>query len=234
VSLIAVMSVFEEEDLMERAVLSLRRGGVRAIHVFDGAWDGFAGRDEEYDEGWSMDGTMEVAGRLHCASHFPSGMWESQEAKRTYMFHHCDARGGDHVLVFDADEELEGAFSKLLPGKHHNLMVRCVGPNDMPGVRGEWPNGDYAPYYKPEVRVFAYDPELRCVFPGRYRDSRGHIRPYSDAGGTSALPVAEGVSFLHHGNDRTPERRAAKLAYYEREHPKRRERQAAAWREDPW
>lgn len=228
--IIAVMCVFEEEALLERAVRSLQKGGVDEVHVFDGAWDGFGGDDE----GWSMDGTMEIAASLGCHTHFPDRMWDSQEQKRTAMFHACGAAEGDHVLVFDADEELEGRFGELRPGQHHNMMVRCVGPNDMPGVRGEWPNGDYAPYYKPELRVFAYDGELACLWPGRYRDARGHISAYTGNAGTSALPIVRGASFLHHGNDRSEERRAAKLAYYEREHPRRRQRQQEMWRAQPW
>lgn len=225
---IAVMSVYEEEELLARAIRSLRAGGVERTVCFDGAWEGFGEHPQ------STDRTREVALAEGAALAHADGYWESQQAKRTHMFHHCGARPGDHVLVFDADEELEGVFPTLLRGQHYNLMVKCVGPNDMPGVRGEWPNGDYYPDYKPEVRVFAYDEELRCVFPGRYKDALGHVRAYRAGSADPALPVLEGVSFLHHGNDRSAERKAAKLSYYAREHPRRRELQAAMWRDDPW
>lgn len=229
--LIAVVSVYNEQALIVRAVTSLFAGGVDSVHVFDGAWGGFGGAD---GTGASDDDTMPLAGALGCVLHHPEEMWPSQEAKRTRMFHEVEASDDDHVLVFDADEELEGAFPPLVAGQHYNLMVRCVGPNDMPGVRGEWPNGDYYAGYKPEVRVFAYDDKLHCKWPGGYWDWAGRIEPYANAKGDPLLPVVDGVSFLHHGNDRSALRKEQKLAFYESEHPRRRQRQKEVYAVEPW
>jgi glycosyltransferase involved in cell wall biosynthesis len=225
--LIAVMSVFEEEELLPRAIKSLQAGGVDRIEVFDGAWKNFG-------DGASQDRTLELAQELGCVVHEVTQPWESQEAKRTDMFHLCGAQYGDHVLVFDADEELEGVFPALEVGEHYNMMVKCVGPNDMPSVRGEWPNGDYYADYKPELRVFAYSKHLHCKWPGGYWDFFGRIEPYADYKGSPALPVVQGATFLHHGNDRSPERIEKKLEFYHREHPKRQARQKAEWKENPW
>src|SRR5215471_15253756 len=213
--IVAVMSVYEEHALLTRAVRSLQDGGISDIHVFDGAWGDFSG-DREC--GASRDGTVSLAEELGCRIHTRYRPWESQEAKRTAMFHACGAHNGDHVLVFDADEEFEGTLAPedLEPFAHHCLMVRCVVPNDMPGIRSEWPEGDYYAGYKPELRIFAWMPELRCAWPGGYWDRFGRIEPYVGEGvdTASALPMPFGASFLHHGNDRTPERQARKVDYY--------------------
>ncbi len=220
--LIAVMSVYEEEMLLGRAIDSLRAGGVERIHVFDGAWSDF---DEDNALGLSRDATAQVAIERACVWHEPERKWESQEEKRTVMFHQCGATVDDHVLVFDADEELEGSFTPLARGQHYNLMVKCVGPNDLPGIRGEWPNGDYYPDYKPELRVFAWSEYLVCRWPGGYFDGPERIEAYANYAGAPLLPVVGGVSFLHHGNDRSEERRLQKIAFYEKEHPRRAKRQ---------
>jgi hypothetical protein len=246
-ALIAVMSVYEEEGLIERAVKSLWDGGVDAIHVFDGAWMHFGA-------GPSTDRTRAIADDLGCRVHLPPtdrraaysaarlagdttvvyGPWENQETKRTAMFKLCGATWGDHVLVFDADEELEGKFDRdaLLEGQHYNLMVRCVGPNDLPGIRGVWPRGDYCADYKPELRLFAWSDALHCKWPGGYWDFHGKIEPYATSKGDSALPVVEGVSFLHHGNDRTDERKQKKIDFYNVEHPRRKAIQSEYWRKE--
>ena len=223
--LICVMAVFEEEDLLPGALASLVDSGVDRVYVFDGAWTGFG-------DGISRDRTREIAGEY--GAHVSAGCWSSQEAKRTAMFWLCGAGDGDHVFVFDADERLEGRFPDLDSEQHYNVLVKCVGPNDLPGVRGEWPCGDYFPDWKPELRVFAYSRSLECRWPGGYWDAGGRIEPYADPSGAPRLPVLDGVRFTHHGAERSPERIARKLAYYRREHPRRAERQARAWEEAPW
>lgn len=214
-ALICVMSVYEEEDLILRALNSLHDSGVDAVHVFDGAW-------RDFGEGPSRDATVMLAGEWGATVWQVETPWESQEAKRTFMFHNCGATSDDHIFVFDADEELEGRFPTL-PHQHHNVMVKCVGPNDLPGIRGEWPNGDYAPFYKPELRVFAYHQSLECRWPGGYWSDDKRIQAYD--GSRSALPEVHGVSFLHHGNDRSAARKRHKREFYALEHPRRAERQ---------
>lgn len=227
---ITVMSVYEEEDLLPRALESLLAADAGPIHVFDGAWRGF----EDGGDGRSKDRTVEIAKDYGCVVHERFRPWESQEAKRTHMFQACGAHVGDHIFVLDADEEVEGSFAdeQLDVGQHYNAMVKCVGPNDMPGIRGEWPHGDYFPDWKPEIRVFAWDQVLHCKWPGGYWDQFGRIEPYLGVG--SALPILSSVRFLHHGNDRTPERIERKIAFYEREHPRRVAIQQDEWNRNPW
>ena len=221
-SVIAVMSVYDEEALIARAIDSLWAIGVDFIHVFDGAWEGFG-------PGPSQDRTMEIAERLGCVAHWRGKPWPSQEAKRTAMFRQCGAQDGDFVLVADADEVWEGRLPEQGEASHMNVMVRCVGGNDLPGIRGEWPAGDYSTDYKPELRCFYWNDTLECAWPGGYLDHDSFIEPYHDLAdwpitGPSRLPVLEGVRFDHHGAARSPERIAQKTAYYQAEHPKR-----AAW-----
>lgn len=226
-SVIAVLAVYNEEALIGQAVESLRGIGVDQVVVFDGAWEGFG-------DGNSTDGTAVIAVDLVGADNviMRNGPWPSQEAKRTAMFRHCGARDGDYILVADADEVWEGTLPDEAPAGHMNVMVRCVGENDLPGIRGTWPHGDYCPDWKPELRCFFWNPTLECAWPGGYLDGDSFIQPYNDlhlweTKGASALPVLDGVRFEHHGNSRSPERIAQKIAYYEREHPKRRAWQAA-------
>ena len=227
-ALTCVMCVYEEEDLLPGALRSLEASGVDRVAVYDGAWEGFG-------DGPSGDRTVAIAREWGADPVFEvDAPWRSQEEKRTTMFRTCGAVEGDHVFVFDADERLEGTFPALRPGQHYNVAVKCVGPNDMPGIRGEWPRGDYAPYYKPEIRIFAWHPDLHCLWPGGYWIGEQRIEPYKNAQGDPLLPVAANVSFLHLGNRRDPERIARKIAYYREEHPKRQTRVNEAWRRRPW
>lgn len=224
-AVIAVMAVYNEEALIGQAVESLQRIGVDRVVVFDGAWEGFG-------DGPSTDRTCDVALDLDCTVIAGPRPWPSQEAKRTAMFRQSGAKRGDYVIVADADEVWEGILPDEAPAGHMNVMVRCVGENDLPGIRGTWPNGDYCPDWKPELRCFFWNPSLECAWPGGYLDGDNFIQPYNDlhvweTKGPSALPVLDGVRFEHHGNSRSPERIAQKIAYYEREHPKRRAWQAA-------
>lgn len=215
---ICVMCVYNEEKLLPRALKSLEGSGVGRIVVFDGAWQGFG-------DGPSTDRTVEIAREAGCEVWEVDEPWESQEYKRTFMFHNCGAQQGDYIFVFDADEELEGKFTALVMQEHHNIQVKCVGENDLPGIRGIWPAGDYAPYYKPELRIFSHRPNLHCLWPGGYWVGNLKIKAYTGIC-DSRLPIAPTVSLLHHGNDREPERKQQKIDYYEVEHPKRVERQS--------
>jgi glycosyltransferase involved in cell wall biosynthesis len=233
--LCVVMAVYNEELLLPGALQSLDAAGVSMsdVLVFDGAWDRFdelmvdqseepvmrIGRGSTDETAWVVE---KFAARWLPV---PSVGWESQEAKRTAMFLQAVAEGYTHAFVMDADERVEGRFPAELPDGHANVMVKCVGPNDLPGIRGEWPHGDYYPDYKPELRLFKLSPALHCKWPGGYWDEQGQVQPYADARGTSALPVLDGVSFTHHGGERSPERLAEKIRYYEQEHPQRAERQ---------
>jgi hypothetical protein len=222
VSLIVVIAAFEEEALLPGALASLETAGVDRVELYDGSWGTFS------DHPLSQDRTVEIARAWGCHIYQPdTPPWHSQEVKRTTMFHLGPRADGDHVFVMDCDERVEGCFPRPLPDGHANVMVACVGPNDMPGIRGEWPRGDFSNEYKPEIRLFRWSPALQCLWPGGYADERGRIHPYRNAQGDSALPVLRGVSFTHHGAERSPERIEQKIAYYHDEHPKRLERQRA-------
>lgn len=221
-NLSVVMSVFEEEELLPRALASLSKVGIAPgqVVVFDGAWAG--GKDGEHvfanSEGPSKDSTMQIAKEWGACCVEVEHPWQSQEDKRTAMFRAAHS-WATHIFVMDADEELEGSFPHDFPDDHCNIMVRCVGPNDLPGIRGVWPHGDYCADYKPELRLFKRFPDLECVYPGGYIAARKWIEAYD--GIESALPILDGVTMLHHGNDRSDDRKAQKIAYYKEEHPER-------------
>lgn len=227
------MAVWNEEALLPDALESLNAAGVQMhnVLVFDGAWKGF-GQKPGGRSPHSTDRTEAVvfgAGAYWLPSP-PSG-WESQEEKRNAMFSYA-YQDYDVAFVMDADERLEGRFPDRLLDGHANVMVKCVGENDLPGIRGEWPRGDYYADWKPELRLFRLSSELHCKWPGGYWDADGKIEPYADYAGTPALPVLDGVRFTHHGADRSPDRIEQKIAYYHAEHPERAQRQRAQWLAD--
>jgi glycosyltransferase involved in cell wall biosynthesis len=238
VSLVAIIPVYNEEAVIGDCIESLLVAGILSIFCLDGAWRGghrgehvFAGAKEPQ----SSDATREVVEAAGAVFVPCSGFWPSQEAKRTALFFCGDAAEGDHLLVLDADERCVGRFEEALePGEPYNVLSRCIGPNDLPGIRGQWPSGDYSPDYIPCNHVFPYDRSLECLYPGGYLLRGEMIRPYLGPEGESALPVLASIRKDHYGNLRTPEQKAAKKAYYMAEHPQRQAWQEAiekAWAE---
>lgn len=224
-NVIVVMAVYEEERMLPGALESLRGKNLGGVHVFDGAWRDFG--DGHYQSQDATRGIVEAYGGVW---HPAEGFWSSQEEKRTAMFHEVGASQWDYIFVFDADERLEGDFTHHLDQAAYSVMNRCVGGNDMPGIRTEWPNGDYSEQYIPAIRVFRYHASLKCLWPGAYERNGRLIEVYRPdkrayGGYASRIPVVRGVAFTHHGADRDDEKMRQKLAYYTVEHP-RRERRA--------
>lgn len=229
-ALLCVVAAYNEERLLADCVRSALVVSVDEVHVFDGAWR--AGRDGPAFGGArkaaSTDRTADVARDAGAVFHERRGLWAHQGEKRTAMFHSCGAGPGDHVFVLDADERAAGRFPDELPDQAVNVLLRSVGPNDLPGVRSNWPKGDYCPTDRPCLRVFAWRPDLSCIAPGHYIADGARIDPYD--GRASRLPLVETVRVEHHANLRDEERLAWKRAYYAVDHPARRGRIAAGLR----
>lgn len=219
-----LVSAYNEADLIGPCIDALAEAGIerQQVHVFDGAWttsDGLAPFDGA--DGPSTDDTMRVALDAGAQVYDHDGLWASQPAKRTAMFHLVGARRGDQLLVIDADERLRGQLRHPLPQQSHAMVAKFdVGLNDLPGIRGVWPHGDWSPDAAyPQLRLFQWRRQLRCVRPGWYETSPGRRIPTYDGAGRPALPVLKGVWFEHEPGARPPERIAAKAAYYRLEHP---------------
>lgn len=254
--LAASLCVFNEQELIGRAIRSLGPLGVDELHLFDGPWRG--GKDGAHvfdgaDHGASTDHTRgeaytaATAIGVQLVIHGSQEPWASQESKRTAAFQDVGLAHGDYVLVMDADEtvtvdaqdtepdEIDGTVPDLREWLEHveppraaHVQMKCVGANDMPGIRGEWPAGDYSPFFKPELRLFRWTDDLECVWPGGYWSQGGMIDSYrTEMGRVEPVQPVAPLWMLHHGNDRTQERRDAKLAYYAAEHPERERWQRA-------
>lgn len=232
---IAVIAVFEEEQMLPGALESFQHGsGVDEIHVFDGAWKGFS--DDRFASADDTEAIVKCYSLAHRAPvpavwHPATELWPGQELKRTAMFHSVRATHEDYILIFDADERFEGKMPPL-DEPLYSLMNRCVGGNDLPGVRGTWPAGDYSEEYIPAIRLFRWNPTLRCLWPGGYEVGGELITVYTESksahgGWTSILPIIQGASFTHHGAERNEIKMEQKKAYYTREHPERTKRQNA-------
>ncbi len=112
---VCLMSVFNEEDLLEESVSSVAPHVDRVL-IFDGPFleyptSGiFAGGVEV-----SCDATRELVHVLHAehgnVSYVPAGRM-TQDAKRSFMFSFLDE--GDLAFVLDGDEIVYGDFSKGL------------------------------------------------------------------------------------------------------------------------
>lgn len=232
-ALLCVVAAYNEERLLADCVRSALAAGVDECHVFDGAWragdsgPAFAGASSAP----STDDTAGVAERAGAIVHPPLGLWENQGAKRTAMFHGAGAGPGDHLFVLDADERVTGRFPDELPDEPVNVLLRSVGPNDLPGIRADWPDGDYSLEPRPCLRVFAWRPDLACIDPGHYIADGERIDPYH--GRRSILWLARSVCVEHHANLRDRERLAQKRDYYRVDHPARPARLAARLGELP-
>lgn len=208
-----------EAAIIAGAVGSARRSGADEVHVFDGGFGRFG-------DGPSTDATLLHAhaegAQIHRAGNFPD-----RGAKITYAIHGMGANEYDHVFMLDADERTEGSFPPHpVRGQDYNVLMYNTGPNEMPGVRGEWPRGDYSRKPVPRLRMFAWTPNLRCTDSGvYYRQVR--IAPYTktDSGAVvSALPVVQGLRIAHSPELHTEAEIALKRALYEAEAASRLER----------
>ena len=222
--MIALVSVYDEDlPLFEKMLLSLR-DVVETIHVVDGAWGDF---DPHNADGNSNNETLDLAASYDAVIH-PHGRWVSQEQKRTQMFR---IPGWEYALVIDADEEFFGIPTQVKG--HSCVLLQNVGPNDLPGMRGCFPHGDYTTEPQALLRIFQYDSELVCHWPGRYTDSRGHIRTYK-RDNTTRLPVLEGVGIWHYPSQRSETRISLKREWYPTEIENRKPLQDAMWESNPW
>lgn len=204
------MAVWNEQRLLEKALRSFTKVfPAQDVLVFDGAWKG-------YGDGASTDDTKaiaEAAGVTWVRTR--RGGWEAQEQKRTAMFVKACMWGYSHALVLDGDERLSGKLPTDLPEGHASVRLRSVGPNDLPGVRGVYPHGDYGLEWHPQLRWFRLSPELHCKWPGGYWDADGQVVA------ESLMPQPR---ISHHASAREADRIAAKRRYYAEEHPKRNAR----------
>jgi hypothetical protein len=225
-ALLCVVAAYNEEGLLHDAIRSSLTAGADEVHVFDGAWraGGHGPAFAAAKQPGSTDATAAVAADAGAIFHpAPASLWADQGAKRTAMFHQCGAGAGDHVFVLDADERVTGTFPPTIPPGPINVLLRSIGPNDLPGVRANFPRGDYRPTPRPALRVFAWTTDLECVCPGHYIAAGIRIEPY-DGRGDSLLPLVDQVCIEHHPNLRDEDRLAAKRAYYAADHPQRRGR----------
>lgn len=230
-ALLCVVAAYNEERLLADCVRSALSTGVDEVHVFDGAWragqhgPAFAGARKAA----STDATADVAREAGAVFHPRRGFWPDQGAKRTAAFHQVGAGRGDHLFIVDADERVTGRFPPGLADGPSNVILRSVGPNDLPGVRANFPKGDYSAKPRPCLRVFAWRPDLACICPGHYVSDGVRVEPY-DGRGRTRLPLIDTVLVEHHPNLRDTERLGWKRDYYAVDHPARRGRIAAGLR----
>jgi hypothetical protein len=218
VGLYVLVAAYNEAESIGPCIDAIAATGIarQQVHVFDGAWttrDGshpFDGAD-----GPSTDDTLRAAIDAGAQVHDCDGLWPSQEVKRTAMFHQAGARRGDQLLVIDADERLQGRLRPLPLQRPALLAKRDIGENDLPGIRGEFPCGDWGS--PAQLRLFQWSRRLVCVEPGWYETKPGH-RIVAYARQRPALPLLKGLWFDHEPAARPPARIAAKRAYYEVEH----------------
>lgn len=244
-SVIGTIQAFNEEAAIRGAVESLLAGGCDRVFVLDGAWanpDGtpFGGRGW-----WSTDATQAEAERAGAdfVTDFNGVDVSTDGKKRDALLRLCRAEPGDHVLLIDADERLVGKLDPdSWPSEHGCVIHRDLHPNDLPGVGGVWPRGDWGPE-KPLLRWIRWSEDIRCETPGVYHDAGGRIHAYLvgamseraagrhdplfahayrvlrdhehrlEPAATSLLPIVPDVE-IHHAIEASPERVAAKELYY--------------------
>lgn len=219
-NVIGAIQAFQEEDKIAGAVESLFAAGCDRVVVLDGAWllpDGspFGGALLSTDR---TAAEAEAAGATVIVTDEPMF---GDGGKRHMLIRSLDADPGDRVFILDADERIEGTIDRDgLPVSHAVVILRNLRENDLPGIRGTFPSGDYGPKV-PLIRWLLWSPGLRCDGPGRYADEQGPIQPYVD-GITAAmepeeacaLPILQGVEILHIVQP-SPDRIAEKVRYYE-------------------
>lgn len=240
------MQAFNEEANIAEAVESLFTGGCERVVVVDGAWlspDGtwFGGGGQ-----WSTDDTVteaRQAGAEVLAT--PDGWAGGDGAKRELLLRMCGASEGDFILLVDADERLVGhARLEESPSGHACVIHRDLFSNDLEGLGGVWPRGDYGPE-KPLLRWLRYSRDLQCQAPGVYFDHAGRIHAYivgamaarvdnrrepllthayrvlrelehhMKPAEASLLPIVPGIE-IHHVAEPASERVAAKRRHYKK------------------
>lgn len=221
-TVIGAIQAFQEADKIADAVESLFACGCDRVVVLDGAWqlpDGTPFGDSH--ELLSTDETATEAERAGAIVVYPTGPMYGDGGKRHALIRSLNANHHDHVLILDADERVVGSLDRgNLPTGHAVVILRNLRENDLPGIRGTFPSGDYGPVV-PLIRWLLWTPGLRCDGPGRYANESGPIRPYVDEiedwmtpMEMCALPILPGVEILHNQQP-SPERVAAKIRYYE-------------------
>jgi len=244
-NIIGAIQAYREADKIGGAVSSAFAAGCDRVVVLDGAWslpDGsyFGGGPHLSD-----DGTREAALAAGAEFVIPTSPMFGDGGKRDRLVCSLSAGKGDRVFILDADERVQGTLDRdNLPPAHAVVILRNLRENDLPGIRGTWPHGDYGPVV-PLIRWLVWSKHLRCDGPGRYRDESGPIEPYltgqlrrllekSDWPSpitraarviyelgeymtpeqACAIPILEGVE-IHHIIQASEDRVAAKRSYYE-------------------
>lgn len=204
-----LICAYNEASFITEAVRSLFDAGCGRVVVVDGHWTPAFGPPH------STDGTGELVREAGAVWSQPPITWSTDGGKRDAALRIVGP--ADHVLLLDADERLVGRLPEL-PEGHACIMLRNLRENDLPGIRGTWPRGDYGPRV-PLLRLLRWSPRLRCEAPGRYLDHGRPIRPYVarvdrvPPEKATALPLLAGIEIEHYG-DPGGARIEAKRAYY--------------------
>lgn len=211
---VGLICAYNEAATISRAVGSLLDVGCDRVVVVDGHWSPEFGAAP-----YSTDGTEAAAVVAGAEWVRPAVTWDSDGGKRDTAVHVAGCRPGDQLFLLDADEVAVGSLEGA-PAGHGCVLLRNLCPNDLPGIRRDWPRGDYAPVV-PLLRWLRYSPGLSCTAPGKYREDGRPIRPYvlGTLEGLSPeeaceLPLLPNVRVDHYGQP-SPERVLAKRAYYE-------------------
>lgn len=176
-----LIMAFNEEATIGDAVTSLFEVGCEKVVVADGAWtnpDGsyFGGGTSFYSTDATVHAAIEadaVVLRLEPAAYTDGGKRDAAIAKLPLF---AGASRGDYLFLLDADEIATGRLDDP-PRTHACVIHRDLQPNDLPGLGGVWPRGDYGAE-KPLLRWLEWSPKLSCSRPGRYRDEAGPVMPY--------------------------------------------------------
>lgn len=193
----------------------------------------------------STDGTCEAARAAGAEFVEPEHpFWAGDGSKRDYLLKASGATPYDFVVLLDADERLEGTIDlENSPSGHGCIVLHNDKPNDV-ADRTPWLDRDVRASV-PLLRWFRSSPTLSCLGPGRYRENgrpvgvylvemlavqaeRGELDEFGLAGlaalrsvelqlpdeRLSWLPIVPGIS-IRHTVEASPERAAAKHAYYQ-------------------
>lgn len=239
--IVGAMTVFEEARNIGAAVASLVDVGCDMIVCLDGAWnDSFGGRGPLSEDGTREEATN--AGALWLEPDGPIGDDGAKRNMLLRLLPTLGVTPGDHLLLLDADERVYGRLHDS-PAGHGMVLLRNEKPNDLPGVRTGTLDPSQRPIM-PLLRWLRYSTALTCDAPGRYREHGTPIEPYLvnqlrdrvnarpddslvaaayrvardvepllHVGHLTTFPVVDGIT-IHHSVEATPERVAAKRAYY--------------------
>ena len=174
-STIGLIPAFDEEANIYDAVTSLFTVGCDRVVVLDGAYRYANGRSFMGGGCSSSDETQAEAESAGAIVVTPKRLPRFGE-KRDMLLRLADADEGDHVLFLDADERAVGRIPAGVDG-HACVLLRNLKPNDLPGLRSEWPRGDAGPVV-PLLRFLRWSPTLRFLGPGRFAEEGELVRPY--------------------------------------------------------